>query len=63
MNEESSMKNRHVGQLLLSLPIRVLRRQLKHLEAVRTRIEVPAEPTPARSARAVGFGTREDVEK
>ena len=40
------MKNRHVGQLLLSLPIRILRWQLKHLEAVRTRIEVPAEPTP-----------------
>jgi len=41
------MKNRHVGQLLLSLPIRILRWQLKHLQAARTRIDVPAEPMPS----------------
>ena len=41
------MKNGHVGQLLLSLPIRILRWQLKHLEAVRTRTDVPAEHMPS----------------
>jgi hypothetical protein len=57
------MKNRHAGQLLLSLPIRILRWQLKHLEAGRTRIERPEEPAPSGAPDPRASAPKEAPEK